>query len=391
MSEDDQMLRADSPKSTTASQPRRVRWTRNALVALLIVVVVLATPAARTALASTGFFVEVFPNAPVYPMRWLTPEPSVARIVFPIGEAVMAGDLYRPAGDGPHGAIVFYIGVGPEHENPDLIRISNAFARAGIVVLIPISPNLSEFRVEPGEDEGAVAAFQFLQAQPFVDPERVGFFGLSVGGSIAAIAAQDPRIADDVRVVDSFGGYYSAFDMLSALVLRQIEVDGEWQDWTPASVSIRVFRDTLLVLLPVEDRAPLAPLFEGETTIIPAGLSPDGDRAAALLVNRDPERMPELMADLPPAWRDHLAAISPATNVGRLRADLLLMHDRRDNIVPFTESARFYAEAERAGDRHLTLLNLFRHVSPGIDNPIRETVEGVRLYRHIYQLLDRLR
>lgn len=375
-----------------ARPPRWVRWTRNALVALLILIVVTATTPGRTALTSAGFFTEVFPGTPVKPMRWLTGEPAVTRVVFSLEDGTpVAGILYLPAGSGPHGAIVFNIGVGPEHDNPDLVRISRAFARSGVAVLIPVSPGLTAFRIDPGEEEIAVAAFRFLQSQPFVDPERVGFFGVSVGGSIGAIAAQDPRIATEVRVVGSFGGYYDAFDLLAALVLRRIEIDGQWQVWEPLGVSLRIVRDTLLELLPETDRAPLAPLFDGETTRIPAGLSSDGELVARLLVNRDPARMPELIEGLPREWREHLAAISPATHVERLEADLLLLHDRRDHIVPYTESIRFYDEADHLGERKLTVLSLFSHVSPGIDSPLRDSRDGVRLYRHIYQLLARLR
>jgi acetyl esterase/lipase len=370
---------------------QRLGW---ALVVVLVLTLLAAvTRPGQAIVRSAGVFVEVFPTAPAYPLRWFTGEPLVSEVIYPLagppgGSAT--GRLYRPAADGPRGALVLSIGVGPEHDNPDLVRLATAFARAGIVVLVPVSPGLAAFQVVPGEEEWAIAAFLYLREQPFVDPQRVGFFGISVGGAMAALAAQDPRIAAEVRLVDAFGSYYDATDVLAALVLRRIEVDGRWEAWEPAGISQRIFRDTLLALLPKGDRAPLEPLFDGATTVIPPGLSPEGQAAAELLVNRDPARMPDLLAALPDAWRAHLAAISPRTNIHLLEADLLLLHDRHDAIVPFTESLRFHAEAQQAADRHLTIVALFRHVSPEDANPLAESLEGVRLYRHIYQLLYRL-
>jgi hypothetical protein len=302
----------------------------------------------------------------------------------------MDAHVYRPSGGGQHGALIFYIGVGPEHDNEHLIRFSTALARAGILVLIPVSENLVEFRVEPGEEEGAIAAFQYLQARDDVAPDRIGFLGLSVGGSIGALAAQDSRIRDDVRVVDSFGGYYSAHDLLAALVLRQVHVDGEWRSWEPSSVSYNVFIDTLLDRLSEGDRLLLEPLARGEETEVPGGLTTDGQAAGELLVNRDPDRMPALIEDLPEEWHAYLDAISPATNIHNLRADTLIMHDINDNIIPYTESIRFYDEAEQARQRDLTILSIFRHVEPQADSFGTLVSDGWRLYSHLFSLVYRL-
>ena len=43
---------------------------------------------------------------------------------------------------------------------------------------------------------------------------RIGLAGFSVGGALSIVAAADPRIRDDVRLVYSFGGYYDAFGVL---------------------------------------------------------------------------------------------------------------------------------------------------------------------------------
>jgi dienelactone hydrolase len=372
----------------------RPRWRRRILRALpyivLLTILVLVTPPGRVALKSGGLLLELFPDAPVSPLRWFTSEPRFEIVSYPVEDGEMAAHLYRPAGGGQHGALVFYIGVGPEHDNEHLVRFSTALARAGIIVLIPISEDMVDFRVEPGEEEGAIGAFEYLRTRDDVAPDRIGFLGLSVGASVGVMAAQDARIRDDVRVVDSFGGYYSAHDMLSALVLRQIEVDGEWEAWQPSSVPVNVFMDTLLARLPEEDRAPLEPLFTGEEMTIPDGLSTEGQAAAELLINRDPERMPELMANLPDEWHDYLHAISPATNIENLRADTLLMHSRDDNIIPFTESLRFYDEAEQAQHRDLTIIRIFRHVEPQTDEVRAVVVDGWRLYSHIFSLLNRL-
>jgi acetyl esterase/lipase len=381
-------------------KPRKRRWLRRLIVRTalaLAIVLALSTMAAllthqgRVALKSAGFFIEIFPHSPVYPMRWFIDAADVSIVTFPSVGGDVNGHLYLPQGEGPHGAVILYIGVGPEHENEHVVRVSHAFARAGVAVLIPVSEAMTDFRVEAGEEEVAVAAFQYLHGRTDIDPERIGFLGLSVGGSVSVLAAQDPRIAADVQVVDSFGGYYDGYAYLQALVLRRIPTDDGWQTWHPAAVTRNVFRATLVGALPQEDQRAVWPLFDPRAFHIPNGLSDEGQAAAELLVNRDPERMPELIERLPPAWHDYLRAISPATNVDRLQADLLLMHDQGDNIVPYSESQRFFADADGAGRAvHLTVLDSFRHVEPQADDLPGLVADGARLYLHVYRLLIRL-
>ena len=72
-----------------------------------------------------------------------------------------------------------------------------------------------------------------MQGQPNVDPERIGFFGASVGGSLALVAAADPRIAEDVDTVVSFGGYYDALETFGAIATHHIEYGEMDEEWKP--------------------------------------------------------------------------------------------------------------------------------------------------------------
>ena len=57
-------------------------------------------------------------------------------------------------------------------------------------------------------------------------PDRVGILGISAGGSLAVIAAADPRIQHRVGFITLFGGYYDATTLLRDFGRRA--QDGEW-------------------------------------------------------------------------------------------------------------------------------------------------------------------
>jgi dienelactone hydrolase len=361
------------------------------LAALVLLLLGLVTHPGRVALATAGLLVEVFPEAPVYPLRLATEPPARSEVRFRVGGRETVADLYRPAGAGPHGALLFYVGVGPERRNVHLVRLAEGLARTGVVVLVPVSPEMSRFRIVPEEEEWVIGAFRFLRGVDTVDPDRIGIMGISAGGGVVAVAAADPRLRDEVRLLELFGSYYSAGGMIEAATTRTITVDGERIPWTPQRVTLDVLRNMLLPTVPEADRAALAPLFAGEQTRVPSGLSPQGRSLARVLVNRDPARAPALIAQLPTRTRALMAGVSPAAEIGNLRTEVFLLHDVDDAIVPFTESRAFHAAATSTRDRHLTELTLFQHVEPTAgDNPLVLLREIAELYGHVYRVMLRL-
>ena len=71
-----------------------------------------------------------------------------------------------------------------------------------------------------------MAGFEHLRGREYVDAQRVGLAGFSVGASFALAAAADPRIADDIAFVNAFGGYYDAADLLAQIAAGRA-VDGD--------------------------------------------------------------------------------------------------------------------------------------------------------------------
>src|SRR5262249_61824753 len=82
--------------------------------------------------------------------------------------------------------------------------------------------------------------------------------------------------------------------------------------------------------------------------------------------NRAPAAVDGLVATLPPATRQLLDELSPATHLARLRAPLFLIHGRDDPAVPFTESLRL-ARAARQAHRPVTttIIGSVSHPEPG--------------------------
>jgi dipeptidyl aminopeptidase/acylaminoacyl peptidase len=119
-----------------------------------------------------------------------------SRVTFPAGDLTVSGVLLKPTGDGPFPAVVLNHGyIDPAVYNPGqgLKREQDRLARAGFVVLHvdyrghagsddPTGPFDLESRVGYARD--AIGAVLALKRADYVDPERVGMFGRSMGGAV---------------------------------------------------------------------------------------------------------------------------------------------------------------------------------------------------------------
>ncbi len=397
----------DAPYSLAApaeasTQPRRAALRRAWPLALALVVILgvgsgfVCSPYGRTATISALVLPDMLVDLPVRPVTWVTAEPVVEREVIDYGSGSIVADVYRPGDGDRHAAIVFSMGAPPlDLDDSRLQKLGEDAARAGLVMVVPFSRRLDAELIEPEEIDALVGVFDYALGQPYVDPARVGYIGVSVGGSLALLAAADPRIADRVDYVVSFGAYFDALDTLVAIGSRHVSYDGLEESWQPDPHTVRVMARQLIVELPdANDRALLTRAFVRRQEVSEAeiaGLTAPGRAAYDLLTSGDPERAQELLHLLPPSALTKLERLSPNRVIDRERGELIIIHDRGDEFIPYVESRRMRDALAGRGDVHFTEVSLFEHVEPRLSRGGNVIVlDGARLYFRLYQLLRRL-
>jgi dienelactone hydrolase len=289
--------------------------------------------------------------------------------------------------------------VGRNH--PVVERVADALARTGVAVLVPDSRVLLEGRLEAGEVDGVVSAFELLASRSEVDPQRVGVVGFSIGGSLALLAAADPRIADRVRFVNAFGAFGDASTYLASVAAHAYrDADGIDVPWTPSPLAREIY--LRFVLDQVADVGDRAALDRALGSAVGAAARPPRDptlRASLetglartihdLLTARSLADAERAIDALPPASRSFLDAISPARHVDGLRAGVYLMHDTEDHHVPFVESRALASVLDEAGVlRSHTEFRLFDHVQPDDVDVIAAAPELGKLLLHVRTLLE---
>jgi hypothetical protein len=345
--------------------------------------------AARTALLMPAFFAQL----PIDPTAWGAP--AVTRHDLGLGPDFPGALLhvYAPS-SGRHPAFVISLGVDPAPpDDPRVVRLLTGFARSGYVAALVESPDLNAERLAPNEPDLIVRAYQMVAGEPFVDGRHVGLIGFSVGGSLVLIAAADPRIRGQLRLVEAFGSYDRLSSLMRAAVLHQLDANGKAVPWQPDDLTVEVLRLNLIGSLPLaSDQALLKTAFPAAAPAAaePDGLSPAGRSVFALLTATSSAQFAADYAALPAAQRRTFDTLSPASVVAQIQAPVYLMVDVGDPLVPYVESAQIDAQLRLAGRRpYFSEFDIFRHVDPTRGaNPLIVARDLVRLFMHASAVLQ---
>ena len=384
-----------------------MRWVRRiGLAVLAILLLMTAWEPTRVGLQTAVMLPSMLGSGP-QPLPLFTKPPQ--RMSLPY-RAVPGGDpdlaeLWLPewaSVERPTGAILMVFGVNNLGRNhPAIERVADALARTGVAVLVPDSRTLLEGRLEVGEIDGVVDAFQLLAGRPEVDRDRLGIFGFSVGGSLALLAATDPAIAGQVRWVNAFGAFADAASYLASVSAHAYRgPHGEEVAWTPTPLARQVSLG--FILDQVEDDGDREALDAAFGPLIRDGERPSADGSLRQGLDTDVARTvhdlltaPGLDAaaasidELPSRSLAFIDAISPARRLAGLEADAYLMHETEDHHVPFVESrALALALGERGRLVEHTEFRLFDHVQPDDLDLAAAAPELWRLLLHVRILME---
>ncbi|MFQ5829255.1 MAG: alpha/beta hydrolase family protein [Candidatus Methylomirabilia bacterium] len=301
----------------------------------------------------------------------------------------MSADLYRPAHLLTHSPLVLVHGLAPEgKDDPRLRQAARLLARAGFAVAVPTIPGLTGLRLRPADAEPVVETIRALPER--FDGRLVALVAVSVGAAPALLAAADPRVADQVALVVSLGGYASTVEVLRYALTGAYRYGGIGERGEPNPDGARLFlRANLDLLSTLEDRARLAAWLDAPGSGRPRELSPEGESVLRLVENRDPDRLDPLVRALPRLLQALLSALSPQGALPRLKARLSLIHGRTDPVVPYTESLRLADAARRAGvPTRLTIMGAVEHVEASADRRLsgRRLLELTQLWTAAYEL-----
>lgn len=325
-------------------------------------------------------------------------------IEIPLRDITLRARVYAPISAHPRQTVLLVPGLHPSGvDEPRLMRLASRLSEAGIVVVTPDIPELSEFEITPLVTDRIERAGVWLANDSGLAPSgRIGLIGVSFSGGLAVVAAGRPALRDRLLYVFSFGGHDDLPRVLNYLC-SGVEADGIAGSPPPHDYGEAV------VLLNVAPRVvppdQVVPLRAAVRRFLLASYLDvmDKPRAAAeFAAARDLERtLPEPSATLlryvntrdvsklgpilQPAVDAYVQppALSPDKSPMPF-APVYLLHGRSDSVIPSAESEHL---AHRLASRvavHLLITDLISHAEA--DQPAH-TADVARLSLFFGRLL----
>lgn len=292
-----------------------------------------------------------------------TPTPARAAVHYVVAGRNQQGDLYLPGEGAPRAGVVLVPGAVPEgKDEPRLVAFATTLARARFAVLTPDLPGFRDLRMRPSDARDLADAVAWLVGRSDLAPQgRAGLVAISYSLGPAVLAALEDDVRDRVSFLVGVGGYYDLRRAIRYVTTGYYQTaEGRWRHLLPSEYGVLVLVNAARPYLGPADARLLDRMVErrigdpkaGLSDLVPA-LGRAGRAIYDLAVNRDPARFPDLYAALPPGMHADIERLSlhdkPLT---RLRARLILVHDRHDPLIPWPESE---ALAAAVGDRQARL------------------------------------
>ena len=306
-------------------------------------------------------------------LQAITPQPSRTTVRYEVDGRSHRGDLYLSSG-GSMAGILLVPGVARKgKDDPRLVAAAYTLARVRFAVLVPDMPGPRAFKVRASDVREIADAFSYLVSRVDLVPKgRLGIFAFSYAVGPALLAALEPDIRERVGFLLGLGGYH---DLRRAMVFittgyYRTEETAGWRHKKPNPYAKWIFALSNAELLPdPADRDAFQKIAwnvlrepDLEVAQDVAQMGPEGQALYRLLTNTDPERVPALLDQQAAPIRAQFAALNPAQHdLSRLKARVILLHGRSDNMIPYTESISL-ARALPAEQVHLFLIDGLAHV-----------------------------
>jgi pimeloyl-ACP methyl ester carboxylesterase len=304
--------------------------------------------------------------------------------------------VYAPEGRAPAGG--YLVAQGLHHLGPDdprMDRFCRVLAASGLLVFAPFLPDFLALRVAPGAEGDLALAWDALdaEAQRLALP-KPAVFSISFGASPAIALAARPSIAGRVGALVLFGGF-ADFD---ASVRFAVGGAAEWRGRRLALArdplnSPAVFLNLLPHLDVGCDRAAVADAWRAmvERTWGRVELKADGARdpiAHSIAAELGPAERelfllgcglrPGMLAALERGLEragDALAFFDPRPRLPNVRAPVVVLHGRDDDVIPWFEAEKLRAALRPGHPHRLLVTGMAGHTGVGAP-PLGELARG---------------
>ncbi len=301
------------------------------------------------------------------------------RIDIPVRGASLRARVYEPE-RAPRQTVLLVAGLHPAGIDEErLVDLARKLAEAGVRVVTPQIPELSDFDITPLLTDRIEDAARWLATSALAPDGRIGLMGISFSGGLALVAAGRPSLRGRLRYVFLLGGHDDLLRVLHYFCGDMAAGGPLPHDYGVAVVLLNVAQDLVPAAQVPMLRAAARRFLEASYLDVvdkPAAmrefaalraLEPTLPEPSATLVRYVNARD---VAHLGPLLLPHIEAYASAPALSPARSPLpsapvFLLHGRDDNVIPASESEHLAQRLHGHAPVHLLVTGLLSHVDTG--------------------------
>jgi pimeloyl-ACP methyl ester carboxylesterase len=279
-------------------------------------------------------------------------------------------------------------------DEPRLIALGRALARAGLDVMTPELTALTRYQVQP---ESVSEIDQIARAWATEQHSRsLGVIGISFAGGLALMAAAAQGGSAPIGFVLSVGAHHDLTRVCDFYAGRDVRgPELEPPGVAPHPYGARVFlRRELPRLLGPDDLALATQALDTylhdrpqEARQLATGLSPAGQETMRVLLDgRGSETLSRWLTDSARRDRPQLSAAAPRGHLAGLQVPVLLLHGQGDPIVPSIETRYLARELPPGVLRDMLITDLLRHAELSQLPELRQVYRFARFMQRFLRL-----
>ena len=371
---------------------------------LVLMVAVIITPWGRAFYKTLIILPEFIPNSPVKITDFLTKDPIIKEVEFKSEDRTIYADIWYPNSSGKRPAAVLHLGIDMDRKDPRAQKLANAFARSGIITLVPNIPSLGQRRLLPDGKKDLIASFEFLKSQPNVKSQNIGYIGFCASGGLVILASEDPKIVDQVKFVVTVNPYFDLLSLYEDLTLRQVKDNGQILAWKPNFKTVEIYnRETINLLESREEQKILNNHlvlidqdrlengdFEPLSKMELAKLSKKAKFTYEFLTNKDQTKVLYYRENTTSEQKAFIKDLSPSTSIEYLKAKTFILMDKNNIYIPYTE-AEMLNYALGSKDHLFTETQILPAGDLTTNLPLKNYLgESVKIFGFIYSILSEI-
>jgi pimeloyl-ACP methyl ester carboxylesterase len=307
------------------------------------------------------------------------------------GEQELIARVYQPDAPGPKSALIFVPGLTPNGIlNPRFVGVAQALAKSGFVVVTPRLTGFDDFRLEPLAIDEIALWYQEIREKPWFQLRRAGIAGVSVGGTLALIAAARKPECRNVDFLISIGGYQNLARCERRWFSQALGEDKH------GHYPVQSYGKWVLMLMALEgntspnEQAVLQTvlndlILRASTSVSPGEMSPEAASWYRFAVSHDVNDQ-AIMRKISSFLESRHRLLSPDLELAAINCPVFLVHGAHDELIAPEESLELELRLISAPTTRL-LTPIISHTHPLLEkmspgNKARALAEGALfLYR----------